>query len=173
MCEPAAHASTVTLTAPSPTWSATLAATPSQVRHARTGLAAFLGCSLLTPDAVTCVSELVTNSIQHSNSREPGGTITVRAALAAGQLRVEVEDQGGHWRQPAHGAGSLSGRGLHIVAALAQAWGKTGDGTHSCTVWFTMTSRPNTTSHPLRHTRADPQAGATESTMPPTSHDPC
>lgn len=119
-------------------WSGTYRATADQIRHARLGLSSFLGDSPLTADAVTCLSELVANSIEHSNSRRPGGQVTVRATLATGRLRVEVEDQGGPWGQPATNADSPRGRGLHIVGALSWAWGKTGNGARSRTVWFEM-----------------------------------
>jgi hypothetical protein len=119
-------------------WSGTYRATADQVRQTRRGLSSFLGDSPLTADAVTCLSELVANSIEHSNSRRPGGQVTVRATLTTGRLRVEVEDQGGPWRQPAANADSPRGRGLRIVGALSRDWGKTGDGALSRTVWFEM-----------------------------------
>ncbi len=119
-------------------WSDTYAATPDQVRHARRGLTTFLDDSPLSADAVTCLSELVTNSVEHSKSRVPGGHVTIRATLAAGRLRVEVEDQGGPWREPDTAADSARGRGLHIVGALSRTWGTTGDGARSRVAWFEM-----------------------------------
>ncbi|HEV2376456.1 MAG TPA: ATP-binding protein [Streptosporangiaceae bacterium] len=121
-------------------WSDTFPATPEQVRHARRGLTSFLDGSPITADAVTCLSELVTNSIEHSESRAPGGQVTVRATLAAGRLRVEVEDQGGPWCPVTTNAGGLGGRGLRIVAALSRDWGKTAQKARSRTVWFEMGS---------------------------------
>ena len=44
-----------------------------------------------------CVSELATNAVLHSASRNPGGTFTVRAAVFDGCVRIEVEDNGGAW----------------------------------------------------------------------------
>jgi anti-sigma regulatory factor (Ser/Thr protein kinase) len=119
-------------------WSDTYTATSGQVRHARRGLTAFLDGSPLTADAVTCLSELVTNSVEHSKSRAPGGHVTVRATLAAGRLRVEVEDAGGPWREPDMAADSARGRGLRIVGGLSRTWGTTGDGARSRVVWFEM-----------------------------------
>lgn len=119
-------------------WSDTYTATPDQVRHARRGLRVFLDGWPLTADAMTCLSELVTNSVEHSKSRVAGGQVTIRATLAAGRLRVEVEDQGGPWREPGTAADSARGRGLHIVSALSRTWGTTGDGTRSRVVWFEM-----------------------------------
>jgi anti-sigma regulatory factor (Ser/Thr protein kinase) len=121
------------------TWSQTFAATADQVRLARRGLAAFLNGWPLASDAVTCLSELVTNAIEHSESSKPGGSITVRALLTGDWLHVAVQDQGGPWRQTdAVASTDPRGRGLHIVAALADGWGKAArDG--SRTVWFIMT----------------------------------
>jgi anti-sigma regulatory factor (Ser/Thr protein kinase) len=119
-------------------WSDTFPATPDQVRCARRGLTGFLDGSRLTADAVTCLSELVTNSIEHSESRVPGGQVTVRATLADGRLRVEVEDQGGPWCPAATHAEGPGGRGLRIVAALSREWGKTAESARPRTVWFEM-----------------------------------
>jgi cytochrome b len=46
----------------------------------------------------------------------------------AGDVILEVTDQGGSW-QPDAGTDDHSGRGLLIVATLARAWGITGDET--------------------------------------------
>ncbi|HEV2376812.1 MAG TPA: ATP-binding protein [Streptosporangiaceae bacterium] len=120
------------------TWSQTFPATPDQVRITRQGMAAFLGGWPLTTDAVTCLSELVTNAIEHSRSGRPGGHITVQATLTAAHLDVAVQDQGGPWQQE-HNQDGLRGRGLHIVAALTDCWGRTDDSTGTRTVWFHLT----------------------------------
>lgn len=64
------------------TWSRTFPALPEQVREARRFLAAVLA-SRDAPDALLCLSELVTNAVVHSHSTQPGGTFTVRARLMA------------------------------------------------------------------------------------------
>ena len=74
-------------------------ASPDQVREARRFLAQVLGDCPTAPDAVACLSELVTNSVLYSNSRRPQGRIVVRACLRPAGLRVEVEDEGGPWEQ--------------------------------------------------------------------------
>src|ERR1035438_10737836 len=67
-----------------------------QVGHARRFLADILAGYPAADDAVLCLSELASNSVVHSASRQPGGTFTVRAAPHhGGRTRVEVEDQGG------------------------------------------------------------------------------
>lgn len=120
------------------TWSQTFAATAHQVRLARRCLTAFLNGWPLESDAVTCLSELFTNAIEHSESGNPGGHVTVRAVLTADRLHVAVQDQGGPWRQAEKAASAdPGGRGLPIVTALADCWGKTSS-EGSRTVWFTM-----------------------------------
>ena len=105
------------------------------MREARRFLAGVLDGSPLAPDALTCLSELATNSVLHSDSRRPGGSFAVHASLHSGLLRVEVEDEGGPWesRDTSDGQG---GRGLVVVDGLASDWSVSGDGTGARTVWF-------------------------------------
>lgn len=119
------------------TWARTFAANAGQVRQARRFLATILDGRPLADEAVLCLSELVTNSLQHSHSALPGGAVTVRVALRQRQLLVEVEDQGGPWLPRDH-PGGQRGRGLHIVGQLADTWHITGDGTTTRTVSFRM-----------------------------------
>ena len=114
-------------------WSRAYPARPEQIREARRFLADVLDGCPAADDAILCVSELATNAVLHSNSRQPGGSFTVRAAMRAGdRLRIEVTDQGGPWAPyPDHDAGH--GRGLLIVGRLAADWGITGDGLASRT----------------------------------------
>src|ERR1700740_1647561 len=48
-----------------------------------------------TERATLLASELVTNSVNHSDSRLEGGTITVTVRTAGDRVRVEVTDDGG------------------------------------------------------------------------------
>ena len=113
-----------------PAWSVlgwlTVPGTPDSVPAVRNFLARLLGDQ---PDAGTTVllaSELVANSVLHSDSRRDGGTVVV-AVLAAlsGVLRIEVTDAGGPTvplvRDPADLA--PGGRGLRLVDALSARWG--------------------------------------------------
>jgi serine/threonine-protein kinase RsbW len=118
-------------------WARSFPATAEQVREARRFLAAILGGRPLADEALLCLSELVTNSLQHSHSARPGATVTVRVTLRRRQLLVEVKDQGGLWRTSPHPDGQR-GRGLQIVGQLADAWHITGDGTDARTVSFRM-----------------------------------
>ena len=102
--------------------------------EARRFLAQVLGDCPTAPDAVACLSEIVTNSVLYSNSRRPKGRFIVRASLRPAGLRVEVEDEGGPWEhRPGHN--DQRGRGLVIVDALSTDWSITSNGT-SRTVWF-------------------------------------
>ena len=64
---------------------------------ARAFISAILAACPAANDAVLCVSELATNAVLHSASRNPGGTFTVRAAISDDHVRIEVEDNGGTW----------------------------------------------------------------------------
>lgn len=76
--------------------------------------------------AVLLASELVTNSIEHSASGLPGGTITISVISIRGGFRVEVLDAGGvsvpHVEAVA-GALAEGGRGLRLVSELSARWG--------------------------------------------------
>ena len=73
-------------------------------------------------------SELVTNSVQHSNSGRAGGTVTLTLISIPGGIRVEVIDDGAETtptvsvdphRQPDL---ADSGRGLELVEMLSARW---------------------------------------------------
>lgn len=80
------------------------------------------------------VSELVGNSVRHSDGGE-GATIRVRAARRDGRIQVQVIDHGPgfDWTRPTRSDG---GRGLPLVAALADRWGLTFDG--GTIAWFEL-----------------------------------
>ena len=103
------------------------------VRAVRVGLRAVLGACPRADDVILCASELAANAAQHSRSRLPGGTFTVRATVSPGHYaRVEVQDDDGPWAQAVTGAARY--HGLDIVSAVADAWGIGGDHT-TRTVW--------------------------------------
>ncbi|MEU3219045.1 ATP-binding protein [Streptomyces sp. NPDC006971] len=77
-------------------------------------------------DVLLCVSELATNALMHGVP--PGRGYVVRLLLREGgaALRVEVHDSGSGEpavREPGTGPAGESGRGLLIVAAVADRWG--------------------------------------------------
>jgi anti-sigma regulatory factor (Ser/Thr protein kinase) len=103
------------------------AARASASGHARRELVWWLA-GAVTPaalaDAELLLSELVTNSIKHARLTD-GAQIRVRAVLAQGVLRLEVEDDGDGAsfaaRAPDYQLGG--GFGLYLVERLAARWG--------------------------------------------------
>ena len=100
-------------------------------------------------DAITCedaaliISELVGNALRHGQPMR-GGRLTVGWKFGDDGLRIEVTDGGGgrpvQRRTDALAAG---GRGLEIVAALAQKWGYAANEAGT-TVWVHVGVRPVT-----------------------------
>jgi serine/threonine-protein kinase RsbW len=110
-----------------------LPACRDQVLVARAFIAAVLAASPAADDAMLCVSELATNAVVHSASRDPGGTFTVRAAIFDDCVRVEVEDNGGSWEDRLHHDGRP--HGLDIVRELAADCGRHGSPLTGRVVW--------------------------------------
>jgi anti-sigma regulatory factor (Ser/Thr protein kinase) len=109
--------------------------TPASVGNARHALDDLVG-ELGDPvhmTAVLLVSELVTNSVQHSKA--PDGTIELLASVTPEHIRVEVRDDGEGFDPPpvAH-HDAESGRGLQLVQELADRWGRPKG--PRATVWF-------------------------------------
>lgn len=101
-----------------------LPACPDQVQVARAFIAAVLDGCPAADDTVLCVSELATNAVLHSASRNTGGSFTVRAAIFDDHVRIEVEDNGGHWDDRPHRDNRA--HGLDIVRELAADCGRDG-----------------------------------------------
>jgi anti-sigma regulatory factor (Ser/Thr protein kinase) len=122
----------------------TIPGKPALLRTAREFVAHTLGdgCSC-KETAVLLTSELVTNSIQHSNSRHPGGTISIAVITADGSIRVEVVDDGGQTVpaiKTANGEGAdlaEDGRGLQMVELLSARWSHYNDEDLTVT-WFEL-----------------------------------
>lgn len=103
------------------------------IRAVRADLRAVLGDCPRAGDVILCASELAANAAQHSRSRLPGATFTVRATVSPGHYaRIEVQDNGGPWNQAV--TGSARYHGLDIIRALADAWGSDGDHANR-TIW--------------------------------------
>jgi anti-sigma regulatory factor (Ser/Thr protein kinase) len=83
-----------------------------------------------TETAVLLISELVTNSIVHSKSGEPGGSITIALCPGPAGILIQVSDDGGA-SEPCVAAlpddtaddTAEHGYGLRLVDALAERWG--------------------------------------------------
>ena len=90
-------------------------------------------------------TELVTNSIRHSDSGLPGGTITVTVRTPPGEVRVEVTDNGGvsvpELREGADPCAE-DGRGLLLVAALSARWGFR-RARRELMTWFQISAEPD------------------------------
>ncbi|WP_326829290.1 ATP-binding protein [Streptosporangium sp. NBC_01810] len=87
------------------------------------------------------VSEVVTNAIVHSDSRKPGGLVTVCAGLVENMIHIEVIDDGSVISVPAMRQAdddSPGGRGLGWVDFLATAWGTHHDEEMGRVVWFQL-----------------------------------
>jgi two-component sensor histidine kinase len=112
-------------------WSVVVPHHPSGARQARRRLAAGLGSLVRTElltDALSVAAELVGNAVRHA-SPLPGGVIRVAWKVQFGRgvetVHLRVTDGGALTEpriQPAN-ADATDGRGLSIVAALAERWG--------------------------------------------------
>jgi anti-sigma regulatory factor (Ser/Thr protein kinase) len=96
-----------------------------------------------TERATLLTSELVTNSVNHSDSRLEGGTITVTVRTAADRVRVEVQDDGGPTAPTLRCDDDLAeaGRGLRLLEAYSLVWDYHQVGTRMVT-WFECGSEP-------------------------------
>ncbi|MGW1159056.1 ATP-binding protein [Streptomyces sp. NPDC002519] len=94
----------------------------------------------VTDTAVLLLSELMTNAYRHAKV-PPGREMRARCVLEADRLRVSVTDADGTLPTPPRQAASddESGRGLALVAALAEEWGaEPRPGGIGKTVWFEL-----------------------------------
>lgn len=122
----------------------TVPAHPSRASGVRAMVAEHLTHLGLSPErldnAVLATDELFANALRHG-SPHPGGTITVSVECAERQLRVTVADRSCALpRRRTADEAEESGRGLAIVAALADDWGiaPPDPGTTGKQVWFTL-----------------------------------
>jgi anti-sigma regulatory factor (Ser/Thr protein kinase) len=119
-------------------------ALPEHVRTARNLIATTLGdghpCAA---DGILLASELVTNSVRHSDSKRPGGSVTITVWGDASSVLVEVTDAGGA-SVPAvhHGRDQEGGRGLFLVEQLSARWGYRADADGRRVTWFEVTGIP-------------------------------
>jgi anti-sigma regulatory factor (Ser/Thr protein kinase) len=110
--------------------------TPASVRSARAALGSLegrLSASALY-DASLCLSELVTNAVQHPGD-EAGGKLELRLTLTEAVLRVHVADSGGGFQPGAPTEGDERGWGLFIVDRLASRWGAEPEDERTV-IWF-------------------------------------
>jgi anti-sigma regulatory factor (Ser/Thr protein kinase) len=118
--------------------SLTIPGRPDQVCAAREFITKVLGeAEPATDVAVLLASETVTNAVLHSNSRCPGGTVTITALETGDGVRIEVTDCGSEQSAPVvKPDGCITGgNGLLLVQTLADEWGYERDESLT-TVWF-------------------------------------
>jgi serine/threonine-protein kinase RsbW len=96
-------------------------------------------------DLVIAVNELVTNSVKHGPLR--GLVRLAITALNEDTLFVEVYDEGAVRTVALRAPDAASGRGLHMVAALAADWGVSDDPTRT---WFTLDTSARAVGSELR-----------------------
>jgi len=125
--------------------SLTVPGRPQHLHAARAFVARTLGDHCSCADtAVLLASELVGNSLQHSDSGRPGGMVTITLIAIPGGIRAEVTDEGGATvpavRSATVGAPHLAenGRGLQLVDSLAARWSYCRDQAGTVT-WFELT----------------------------------
>jgi len=117
---------------------------PEQVSAARAFVRRVLGpCHPGAERVALLTSELVTNSVNHSNSRLDGGLITVTVRAAVDRVRVEVRDDGGPTAPTLRCDDDLAetGRGLRLVEAYSLMWDYYRNGTGTVT-WFECLPEP-------------------------------
>ena len=134
--------------------SLTIPGRPDQVAAARAFITKVLGeAEPATDVAVLLASETVTNAVLHSNSRRPGGTVTITALESGGGVRIEVTDDGSDLSAPVvKPDGCINGgHGLFLVQTLADQWGYLRDESVT-TVWFWLLRGHG---YPARHDLPD------------------
>ncbi|MGW2260969.1 ATP-binding protein [Streptomyces sp. NPDC001780] len=96
------------------------------------------GLAALEDPAALVLSELLTNAVRHARV-SPGHVIETRFAQLPDGLRIEVHDASPTPPEPrAPGADACDGRGLVLVAALAEAWGVRARSGPGKAVWATL-----------------------------------
>ncbi|GAA1514778.1 hypothetical protein GCM10009677_54990 [Sphaerisporangium rubeum] len=146
-----------------------LAGTPESASTARDFVRLKLGENHPALDDVTLlVSELVTNSVLHSNSKN-GGKITLAIADCHDLIHVDVTDAGGPATPEVHQDDlSEGGRGLLLVKALSHKWA-VHDDPAGRTVWFQVKYNRGKTQPPPAHDPADRSAASDTTDEPGTT----
>jgi anti-sigma regulatory factor (Ser/Thr protein kinase) len=136
---------------PSRQYTVELQALPSRIGQVRRIVSAHLRYWHLVPliDRVSLgVTELLTNVHLHAR---PDKTCTVEMELLLDRLTVSVHDHDP--RLPELREVDLSatnGRGLAMVAAVADSWGARPDGDSGKVVWFTLPAHTSPPTRPIR-----------------------
>jgi anti-sigma regulatory factor (Ser/Thr protein kinase) len=128
---------------------------PDSVPAARAALANFEGsvAASVLYDASLCLSELVTNAIQHPDE-DAGDELHLALTLGAEALRVEVIDPGGNFQPGTPTEGDERGWGLFIVDQLSSSWG-TDSGSDRTVMWFEVARREDGAAAPIQDETAE------------------
>ncbi|WP_258539429.1 ATP-binding protein [Streptomyces ipomoeae] len=121
---------------------------PSCAARVRRMVAAHLtlwGLPALVDDAVLATDELFTNAVRHA-STDPADTVSLLLECSERELRVTLADPSPALPRRAVDGAAESGRGLSIVAALADDWGTDppDPGAVGKKVWFSLAVREPT-----------------------------
>lgn len=93
-------------------------------------------------EVAVVVSELLGNAVRHA-APIAGGDVLLRWRVTPGAVEVEVVDGGGgEVRVTPADAEATGGRGMHLVATLADSWGTSDDGHGQHAVWATVSTAP-------------------------------
>ncbi|MFC3571948.1 ATP-binding protein [Streptomyces yaanensis] len=127
-----------------------LQALPSRIGQVRRIVSAQLRYWHLDPlieRAALGVTELLTNVHRHAR---PDKTCTVEIELLLDRLTVSVHDHDPRLPELREaGPSATSGRGLAMVAAVADSWGARPDGDSGKVVWFTLPAPSSTLTRPV------------------------
>lgn len=91
---------------------------PDQVSRVRHAVGQQVRDTPVADDVILIVSELASNAVLHSNSRDEIFAVTCQVYPRC--VRIEVADLGGQWHDPGP---DDRPHGLEIVKALATRWG--------------------------------------------------
>src|SRR5215469_17709515 len=129
-----------------PEISITFPGIPAAISLVRSVIGDMLGGCPRADDVILVGCEYATNAIRHSPSGLPGGVFTMRMWVRPGRVRLEVIDSGtGDWLvAPARVAepDAECGRGLVVVAALADDCGNSGCRAWAEVAWPVPAGRP-------------------------------
>ncbi|MEA2374438.1 MAG: hypothetical protein QOD53_901 [Thermoleophilaceae bacterium] len=109
---------------------------PGSVPEARAALARLEGQIPASSmyDASLCLSELVTNAVQHPGD-DAGDLLELTLTVTDDVLRVQVADPGGAFQPGEPTEGDERGWGLFIVDQLSSRWGSE-SGEDRTVIWF-------------------------------------
>lgn len=106
-------------------WCRVFPGLPCAAAAARRFVAAALHDHPVLDDVLVATDELVVNALRHTRSSCPGGRVTVEVRRWSAGTAIVVGDEGGPSEPVSHDIGDFgeSGRGLRMIAALADGWG--------------------------------------------------